>query len=104
MAISSQRCSWVTTLTAHQKGINFMDITDNSELGALNSNYGVRSVKFPKKIAQNKTIGPLLEQLEKNNMRKHLEVFTSFHTRYCTSPVSLVQVNPLYHLFFFLYM
>lgn len=28
---------------------------------------------------------PLLKQLEKNNMRKHLETFTSFHTRYYKS-------------------
>lgn len=62
-----------------------MDITDNSELGALNSRYGARSVKFPEKIAHNKTVAPLLKQLEKNNMRKHLEVFTSFHTRYYKS-------------------
>ncbi|KAK7188369.1 Leucine aminopeptidase 1 [Paraphaeosphaeria sporulosa] len=79
---------WVTEddkWALRRKGINFMDITDNSELGALNSNYGARSVKFPKKIAQNDTVAPLLKQLEKNNMRKHLEVFTSFHTRYYKS-------------------
>lgn len=42
-------------------------------------------MKFPKKTAHNDTIAPLLKQLEKNNMRKHLEVFTSFHTRYYKS-------------------
>ncbi|KAJ4360431.1 Leucine aminopeptidase 1 [Didymosphaeria variabile] len=79
---------WVTEdekWALRRKGINFMDITDNAELGALNSKYGARSVKFPEKIAQNKTVAPLLKQLEKNNMRKHLEVFTSFHTRYFKS-------------------
>jgi hypothetical protein len=102
LAISSQQCSWATPLTAHQKGINFMDITDNSELGALNGNYGERSVKFPKKIAQNKTVGPLLDQLEKNNMRKHLEVFTSFHTRYCTFPDSRASFNLLHFIFLYI--
>lgn len=68
-----------------QKGINFMDITETSELGALNSKFAAQSVKFPKKVAQKETITPLLKQLEKNNMRKHLEIFTSFHTRYYKS-------------------
>ena len=65
-----------------QKGVNFFDITETPELGALNNKIGIQSVKFPKKTVHNETVGPLLEQLEKNNMRKHLEKFTSFHTRY----------------------
>jgi leucyl aminopeptidase len=69
-----------------QEGINFFDITDTPDLGALNSDkYGVRKVEFPSKTAHNETIGPLLKQLEKNNMRKHLETFTAFHTRYYKS-------------------
>lgn len=65
--------------------MNFFDITDTPELGALNSRLGTRSVKFPEKTAQKDTVKPLLKQLEKGNMRKHLETFTSFHTRYYKS-------------------
>lgn len=42
-------------------------------------------MKFPEKTVHNETVAPLLKQLEKNNMRKHLEKFTSFHTRYYKS-------------------
>jgi leucyl aminopeptidase len=44
-----------------------------------------QSVKFPSKPAYNDTIAPMLKKLEKDNMRKHLETFTSFHTRYYKS-------------------
>lgn len=55
-------------------------------MGALNSEkYGVQKVKFPSKTAYNETVAPLLKQLQKNNMRKHLETFTAFHTRYYKS-------------------
>lgn len=42
-------------------------------------------MKFPSKPAFNETIKPLLKKLEKENMRAHLETFTSFHTRYYKS-------------------
>ncbi|KAF2019284.1 leucine aminopeptidase 1 [Aaosphaeria arxii CBS 175.79] len=66
-------------------GINFFDITDTPHLGALNHEIGIQSVKFPSKTAHNETVRPLLKELKKNNMRKHLEKFTSFHTRYYKS-------------------
>lgn len=79
---------WITEddkWALRRKGVNFFDITDTPELGALNARAGVQSVKFPKKTVHNETIAPMLDQLEKNNMRKHLEKFTSFHTRYYKS-------------------
>jgi leucyl aminopeptidase len=72
-------------LTVLQQGIKFFDITDTPELGTLNRNLGIQSVKFPSKVAHNETIVPLLKDLDKSNMRKHLEKFTSFHTRYYKS-------------------
>ncbi|KAF2113492.1 leucine aminopeptidase 1 [Lophiotrema nucula] len=66
-------------------GINFMDITETPDLGTLNRKLGIRSVSFPKKTAHNKTVGPLFKKLDKKNMQKHLEKFTSFHTRYYKS-------------------
>ncbi|OCK86013.1 leucine aminopeptidase 1 [Lepidopterella palustris CBS 459.81] len=68
-----------------KQGINFFDITHTRDLGATNRKLGIQTVKFPSKIAHNKTIRPMLKKLEKKNMRKHLETFTSFHTRYYKS-------------------
>ncbi|CAI6337148.1 unnamed protein product [Periconia digitata] len=79
---------WITEddkWALRREGINFFDITDTPELGSLNREIGIQSVKFPTKTAHNETVAPLLKQLEKNNMRKHLEKFTSFHTRYYKS-------------------
>ena len=67
----------------NQEGINFMDITETQSLGE--SIRTTKKVSFPSKTAHNATIGPLLKELEKDNMRKHLEKFTSFHTRYYKS-------------------
>ncbi|EKG10139.1 Peptidase M28 [Macrophomina phaseolina MS6] len=66
-----------------RQGINFFDITDTQDLGSTVKT--AASVKFPPATSYNDTVKPLLEQLEKKNMRKHLEVFTAFHTRYYKS-------------------
>tara|TARA_R110002003_G_scaffold64_10_gene6040 strand:- start:1235 stop:2266 length:1032 start_codon:yes stop_codon:yes gene_type:complete len=69
-----------------QQNINFFDITHNKELGALNRNrLTEKSVKYPSKPAHKDSVGPLLKKLKKDNMREHLETFTSFHTRYYKS-------------------
>jgi bacterial leucyl aminopeptidase len=49
------------------------------------SNAAVKKVTYPSKVAQNKTLSSLLEKLDSENMRSHLETFTSFHTRYYKS-------------------
>ena len=59
-----------------------MDITDHQDLGALKT---AATVKYPSKTAYNKTVKPLLKKLDKSNMRKDLEIFTAFHTRYYKS-------------------
>ncbi|KAF2002304.1 leucine aminopeptidase 1 [Amniculicola lignicola CBS 123094] len=85
-----------------RKGINFFDITHNPEVGILNRE--VKKVTFPSKPAYNETVFPLIKQLDKSNMRKHLETFTSFHTRYYKSTYGaessawlLSQVNNTLH-------
>ncbi len=68
-------------------GINFMDITNTQDLGALQA-LRIRqetSVKFPKTPAYNDSLTPLLEELKSGNMHKNLEKFTSFYTRYYKS-------------------
>lgn len=51
----------------------------------MNHKIGIQKVSFPSKTSHNESVVPLLKKLEKNNMRKHLEKFTSFHTRYYKS-------------------
>ncbi|EOA83813.1 Leucine aminopeptidase 1 [Exserohilum turcicum] len=79
---------WVTEdekWELRKQNINFFDITDNQELGTVNSKASTASVKFPEKPTYKEAISPLLKQLKKENMRAHLETFTSFHTRYYKS-------------------
>jgi leucyl aminopeptidase len=68
-----------------QQDINFFDITHSEDLSALSSQISSKKTTYPSKTAHNETILPLLKKLEKDNMRKHLEVFTAFHTRYYKS-------------------
>ncbi|KAH0536452.1 Leucine aminopeptidase 1 [Glutinoglossum americanum] len=70
-----------------REGINFMDVTDTPDLGSSNAK-AIRSkktVKFPEKPTHYDELAPLMTNLSKSNMRKNLERFTSFHTRYYLS-------------------
>ena len=64
-----------------------MDITDTPHLGTLRNldPRTQRTVTFPKKMAYNDSVTPLLKNLSQENMRTNLEKFTSFHTRYYKS-------------------
>ncbi|KAI8938546.1 Leucine aminopeptidase 1 [Plenodomus lindquistii] len=86
--LSPGETRWVTEdekWALRRENVNFFDITHNEELGTLNRKLSPQSVKFPSKPTHNESIAPLLEELEKENMRAHLETFTSFHTRYYKS-------------------
>lgn len=76
-------------LTDLQKGINFMDITEMRTLGEKPGDVHINTVKkavtFPQKPAYNDTLVPLMKDLSQKKMRKNLEKFTSFHTRYYKS-------------------
>jgi len=76
---------WVTEdekWALRREGKRFFDITDNADLGTLR--VASKSV-FPKKVAYQKEVHPLLEELSKEEMEDHLTKFTSFHTRYYKS-------------------
>ena len=60
-----------------------MDITDTPDLGLTIRRDA--TVQFPEKPAYNNSLVPLLKELEKKNMYKNLEKFTSFYTRYYKS-------------------
>lgn len=69
-------------------GVNFMDITETQDLGLVAATRPSRraTVTYPEKPVHNKTLAPAMKSLSKKNMRKHLEKFTSFYTRYYKSP------------------
>ncbi|MCJ1479436.1 Leucine aminopeptidase 1 [Lambiella insularis] len=78
---------WVTEddkWALKRSGLNFMDITDTPDLGLFSTQSRSR-VKYPSKPTHNSTLAPMMKHLSKKNMRKHLEKFTSFHTRYYKS-------------------
>lgn len=62
-----------------------MDITETQDLGTTLFASNKDSVTYPRKVAYNSTITPMLKKLDKSNMHKNLEVFTAFHTRYYKS-------------------
>ncbi|KAL8848014.1 MAG: hypothetical protein Q9221_006919 [Calogaya cf. arnoldii] len=68
-------------------GVNFMDITDTQDLGQVAAPRLSRraTVTYPEKPVYNETLAPAMKDLSKKNMRKHLEKFTSFYTRYYKS-------------------
>ncbi|MCJ1306987.1 Leucine aminopeptidase 1 [Agyrium rufum] len=84
------RTQWITEdekWVLRRNDINFMDITDTQDLGEINA-FKAQSkakVSFPKKTAYNDTLMPMMKDLSKKQMRKNLEKFTSFHTRYYKS-------------------
>lgn len=61
----------------------FYDITYTPDLGSVPKTSG--AVKYPEHTAYNSSVGALSGNLTKKYMHKHLETFTSFHTRYYKS-------------------
>ena len=80
---------WVTEpekWALRREGRRFFDITEQQDVAAWQKVPGERAhVRYPKRVAHNETVGKLLENLQKKNMHRHLETFTSFHTRYFRS-------------------
>lgn len=62
-----------------------MDITETGHTYPQLSTTERSSIKYPSKPAYNSTVKSLASNLKKKNMRKHLETFTAFHTRYYKS-------------------
>lgn len=84
--LSPGETQWVTEnqkWELKREGIQFMDITDTQDLGTVLKT--TSSVAYPCEVAYNKSVNPLLKELNMDNMRHHLETFTSFHTRFYRS-------------------
>ncbi|MCJ1283204.1 Leucine aminopeptidase 1 [Xylographa opegraphella] len=79
---------WVTEddkWVLKREGLQFMDITATQDLGLTRALSAQATVTFPSKPTHNSTLSPLMKDLSKKQMRKHLETFTAFHTRYYRS-------------------
>ncbi|WYZ46362.1 hypothetical protein EsH8_IX_000587 [Colletotrichum jinshuiense] len=78
---------WVTEeekWELRRNGNRFFDITDHKDLGATRLHSKTKSV-FPEKCHVQDTVKPLIKDLDKSEIEKNLEKFTSFHTRYYKS-------------------
>ena len=77
---------WVTDAekwALKREGRKFFDITEYQEFSdAIRVQ---KTVSFPDSPSQNKSIRPLLDTLDKQNMIDHLTTFSGFHTRYYKS-------------------
>lgn len=74
-----------------------MDITNNrDEKHAPKLFSSTKTVHFPTKMERTDIVVPLTESLSKSNMKKNLEHFSSFHTRYYKSSTGIESANWLY--------
>jgi len=62
-----------------------MDITETQDLGTTLFASTKDTVTYPRRVAHNATVTPMLAKLDKSNMHADLETFTAFHTRYYKS-------------------
>lgn len=90
---------WTTELGKQllwYRGIHFMDLTDTPDLGQLNfaraqhrqatqPSLLSQGGKFPSKVKHQQALKKVFAKISKEGPRKHLEKFTSFHTRYYKS-------------------
>lgn len=83
-------------LTLQQSGKNFMDITATGHTYPYIELSERSGVEYPSKPAYNTTVKKLAKELSKKQMRKHLETFTAFHTRYYKSSYGVESANWLY--------
>lgn len=81
-----------------QNGIKFMDITENGHTYpyVLSLEREASRIRYPSKAQYNDTVRSLAKGLDKDNMRKHLEGLTSFHTRYYKSQYGIDAATWLY--------
>lgn len=91
---ADQEPYWTTELGKQllwYRGKHFMDITATPELGQLNAarlaaqDLTKEGSKFPKSVSHKKELKNVFSKISQDGPRKHLEKFTSFHTRYYKS-------------------
>ncbi|KAJ5161439.1 Leucine aminopeptidase 1 [Penicillium capsulatum] len=70
-------------------GVNFIDVTNEFRTGSYGALHTQQLVRYPSKMERQQEVAPLAADLSKDNMRKNLEHFTSFHTRYYKSETGI---------------
>ncbi|OKL62540.1 Leucine aminopeptidase 1 [Talaromyces atroroseus] len=78
-------------------GVNFLDITDENKSNFYPKFFRSNAVQYPTKLVHNDTINSLAKNLDKQNMHRNLEKFTSFHTRYYKSEYGVESATWLYN-------
>lgn len=80
--LSPDDTRWVTEdekWALRREGKKFFDVTEHQDDSALGKrSWMQKTVGFPSKVQHNESISGLLQGLEKKQMEKHLETFTSF--------------------------
>ncbi|KAL2836510.1 hypothetical protein BJY01DRAFT_238229 [Aspergillus pseudoustus] len=77
-------------------GVNFIDITEEQNLGVSPALDAGTYVTYPPQMGYVQKVKELLPSLSKDNMRKDLQKFSSFHTRYYKSGDGIEAANWLY--------
>lgn len=97
--LSPGETKWITEdqkWELRKAGINFMDITEDGNTFPFITLAQQSTVKYPSKPEYNSTVKKMAKDLKQDNMRKHLEKFTSFHTRYYKSDYGKQSAEWLY--------
>lgn len=99
--LAPDETSWATEEDKWQlkrEGITFIDITDEYNSGAYPAyvSNDIRVVNYPTELSYRDEIVPLAKELSKSNMRKNLEHFSSFHTRYYKSSTGIESATWLF--------
>jgi leucyl aminopeptidase len=83
-------------------GIRFMDVTDHRSLGQQNalaaSSKKGKLPAFPKKLAQSQVVRKLIPDLSQQKMKRNLEIFSGFHSRYYKSKYGAASGEYLFNL------
>ena len=79
-----------------RNGKKFMDISHTGHTYPQVLSADRLTVTYPSKTAHNSTVKSMAKKLKEKNMRKHLETFTSFHTRYYKSKTGIESATWLY--------
>ncbi|KAJ9194392.1 hypothetical protein DTO164E3_5370 [Paecilomyces variotii] len=77
-------------------GVNFIDVTAEITSPSHARFHTYNTVRYPSKMAHETTVKPLTKNLSKKHMKRNLEHFTSFHTRYYKSETGIQSATWLY--------
>ncbi|KAL4812656.1 leucine aminopeptidase 1 [Aspergillus spinulosporus] len=97
--LSPYQTRWVTEeekWALKLDGVNFIDITEDHNYGLYPTLDAGSYVNYPQNMGHVDTVKGLIGWLSKDNMRKDLEKFTSFHTRYYKSSSGVESAKWLY--------